>query len=236
MNLISYRSGLRAGLPIGLGYLSVSFAFGMMARTGGLPLGITVLISMTNLTSAGQLAGLNILLTSASWVEMVLTQLIINLRYALMSLSLSQKLDKSVSLLDRFLIAFGNTDEIFAVASANDGKVSRKYLYGLITIPYFGWTLGTLFGGIAGELLPVTVTSALGIAMYAMFLAIIIPPSKKSHLILKVTILSILCSCLFHWIPGLSSVSDGFVIIFCAIIAAGIGAVLFPLQEVANDE
>ncbi len=236
MSKSSYRSGLHAGLPIGLGYLSVSFAFGMMARTGGLPIGITVLISMTNLTSAGQLAGLNILLTSASWVEMVLTQLIINLRYALMSLSLSQKLDHTVSLLDRFLIAFGNTDEVFAVASANNGKVGRKYLYGLITLPYFGWAIGTFLGGIAGEVLPVTITSALGIAMYAMFLAIIIPPSKKSRSILKVTTLSIVCSCLFHWLPGLSRVSDGFVIILCALIAAGLGAVLFPIREVDQDE
>jgi len=235
MSQLSFRSGLKAGVPIGLGYLSVSFAFGMMARSGGLPLWITVLISMTNLTSAGQLAGLGILLTSASVTEMILAQFIINLRYALMALSLSQKLDRSVRVLDRFLLSFGITDEIFAVASSNE-RVGRRYLFGLIVIPYLGWTLGTLLGGIAGDILPATMTSALGIAMYAMFLAIIIPPSKRFRPVLKVCILSVMISCLMHYLPIFRVISDGFIIIICAVIAAGFGAIFFPIQEVSHNE
>lgn len=235
MSQLSFRAGLKAGVPIGLGYLSVSFAFGMMARSGGLPLGITVLISMTNLTSAGQLAGLGILLSSASITEMILAQFIINLRYALMSLSLSQKLDSSIRFFDRFILSFGITDEIFAVASSNE-SVGRKYLSGLIVIPYFGWTLGTLFGGIAGDILPATITSALGIAMYAMFLAIIIPPSKRFAPVFKVCILSILISCLMHFLPIFHALSDGFIIIICAVIAAGFGAIFFPIQEVSHND
>lgn len=235
MSHLSFRTGLKAGVPIGLGYLSVSFAFGMMARSGGLPLGITVLISMTNLTSAGQLAGLGILLSSASVTEMILAQFIINLRYSLMSLSLSQKLDQTVRLADRFLLSFGITDEIFAVASSNE-RVGRRYLFGLIVIPYIGWTLGTLLGGIAGDILPTTVTSALGIAMYAMFLAIIIPPSKRFAPVLKVCSLSILISCAMHYLPFFHALSDGFIIIICAVIAAGFGAVLFPVREVTHND
>ncbi len=235
MNQQSFRVGLKAGIPIGLGYLSVSFAFGMMARSGGLPLWTTVLISMTNLTSAGQLAGLGILLSSASVTEMILAQFVINLRYALMSLSLSQKLDQSVRILDRFLLSFGITDEIFAVASSND-RVGRRYLLGLIVIPYFGWTLGTLLGGVAGDILPATMTSALGIAMYAMFIAIIVPPSKRFRPVLKVCILSVLISCILHYLPIFRFISDGFIIIICAIIAAGFGALIFPVREVSHHD
>lgn len=236
MNAVSYRAGLKAGVPIGLGYLSVSFAFGMMAQSVGLPIWVAVLISMTNLTSAGQLAGLTLIASGAGFLEMVLTQFIINLRYALMSLSLSQKLHRSVTLLDRMCIAFGNTDEIFALASSTPGELGKRYLYGLITIPYIGWALGTWLGAVAGELLPATVTSALGIAIYAMFLAIIVPPAKKYRPILKVILCAVLLSCLFRWVPGLNRLSAGFVIILCALLAAGLGAFLFPLQEERGNE
>ncbi len=226
-----FSQGLRDGIPIGLGYVSVSFAFGMMVVSQGLPPWVAVAISMTNLTSAGQFAGLSLIVTGAPYVEMALTQLVINLRYALMSLSLSQKLDNTVTLLHRFLISFGNTDEIFAVASGNPGKVGKKYLYGLIVAPYIGWTLGTLLGAIAGEILPNTVRSTLGIAIYGMFLAIIIPPARQNKAVLRVVVLAVFMSCLFYWMPVLNQVSSGFVIIICALVAAGLGAWLFPIQE-----
>lgn len=128
----SFKKGLKDGLPIALGYLSVSFTFGMMAVEGGLPVFTAVLISMTNLTSAGQFAGLDLILAGGAYLEMALTQLVINIRYALMSVSLSQKLHKSVNLLDRFLIAFSNTDEIFAVASGQKGEVGKNICMGLL--------------------------------------------------------------------------------------------------------
>lgn len=227
----SFKKGLKDGVPIALGYLSVSFTFGMMAAAGGLPVSVAVAISMTNLTSAGQFAGLSLLLAGGGYFEMALTQLVINLRYALMSVSLSQKLHKSVTLLDRLLIAFGNTDEIFAVASGQPQEVGKKYMYGLILMPYLGWTLGTLLGAAASAALSETVRSALGIAIYGMFLAIFIPPMKRSGAVTAVVLVSAALSCLFTYAPILNRVSSGFVIIICAVVAAALGAVLQPVKE-----
>lgn len=227
----SFKKGLKDGVPIALGYLSVSFTFGMMAVAGGLPVSLAVAISMTNLTSAGQFAGLSLMLTGGGYFEMALTQLVINLRYALMSVSLSQKFHKSVSLLDRFLIAFGNTDEIFAVASGQKTDVGKKYMYGLILMPYLGWSLGTLLGAAASAVLPEAVRSALGIAIYGMFLAIFIPPMKKDKAVAVVVLTAAVLSCLFFYVPVLKSVSSGFVIIICAVVAATLGALIKPVSD-----
>lgn len=230
-----FRQGLQDGVPIGLGYFSVAFTFGLEAVALGLPLWAPVLISMTNVTSAGQFAGLSIIAALGSFVELALAQLIINLRYALMSLSLSQKLDRTVRLRDRFLIAFVNTDEVFAVAAGRPGEVGRMYMFGLILIPYLGWALGTLAGAVVGDLLPSSLASALGIAIYGMFLAIIIPPAKKNRAVVLAIALAVVISCLFNWVPMLSGVGSGFVIIICALVAAGVAAALFPVKEVAAD-
>lgn len=227
----SFKKGLKDGVPIALGYLSVSFTFGMMAVAGGLPVSLAVAISMTNLTSAGQFAGLSLMLAGGGYFEMALTQLVINLRYALMSVSLSQKLHKSVSLLDRFLIAFGNTDEIFAVSSGQKKEVGKKYMYGLILMPYFGWALGTLLGAAASAVLPEAVRSALGIAIYGMFLAIFIPPMKKDKAVTAVVLTAAALSCVFYFVPVLKSVSSGFVIIICAVVAATLGALIKPVSD-----
>ena len=148
-----------------------------------------------------------------------------------MSLSLSQKLHSSVTRIHRFIISFGNTDEVFAVASANSGEVGRRYLYGLITLPYFGWALGTLLGAAAGQILPERVTSALGIAIYGMFIAIIIPPAKKYRPVLRVIILAVLISAFFYWVPVVNRISSGFAIIICALIASLYGAYFHPIEE-----
>lgn len=230
-----FRQGVQDGVPIGLGYFSVAFTFGLEAVALGLPLWAPVLISMTNVTSAGQFAGLSIIAALGSFVELALAQLIINLRYALMSLSLSQKLDSTVRLRDRFLIAFVNTDEVFAVAAGRPGEVGRMYMFGLILIPYLGWALGTLAGAVVGDLLPTSLASALGIAIYGMFLAIIIPPAKKNKAVVLAIALAVAISCLFNWVPMLANVGSGFVIIICALVAAGVAAVFFPVKEVAAD-
>lgn len=227
----NFKKGLKDGIPIALGYLSVSFTFGMMAVEGGLPAVFAVLISMTNLTSAGQFAGLSLLLSGGGLLEMALTQLVINLRYALMSVSLSQKLHKSVTVLDRMLIAFGNTDEIFAVASGKETEVGKKYMYGLIMLPYLGWAGGTLIGAAASTVLPQMVRSALGIAIYGMFLAIFVPPMKKNKAVMAVVLVAAGLSCLFAYVPVLSKVSSGFVIIICAVVAAALGAIIKPVQD-----
>ena len=231
------KIGLRDGIPICLGYFSVSFAFGIFATGEGLSVLESVMISVFNLTSAGQLAAVPIIADGGSFIELALTQLIINLRYALMSISLSQKLGASVSLGDRFVIAFSNTDEVFAVASGQQGTGGRKYMYGLIATPILGWTLGTLFGAVAGNILPTVVVSALGIAIYAMFIAIVVPVAcfdKKTGLC---ALLSVALSCLFYFTPVLNTVPSGFVIIICAVLASVIFALLFPIpdEEVQSD-
>ena len=227
----SFSRGVRDGIPIALGYISVSFTFGMMAVAQGLPVWFAVAVSMTNLTSAGQFAGLSLIVSGASLLEMALTQLTINLRYALMSLSLTQKLDSSVTLADRFWISFGNTDEIFAVASGQPGSVGKKYFLGLMSMPYCGWALGTLLGAAAGNILPASVRAALGIAIYGMFLAIIVPVAREKRPVLLVVLAAAALSCAFYWIPALSSVSPGFVIIICALAAAGFAAWKFPVED-----
>ena len=171
---LHFRNGIKDGLPIGLGYLSVSFAFGVQASILGIPFYMSLFISMTNLTSAGQLAGLTVIASLGTFLEIILTQLIINSRYFLMSLTLSQKVDNSFSIGQRFFLSAFVTDEIFAVSAGKTGLINKKYFFGLVILPYLGWASGTLFGAIAGSSLPVQITNALGIALYAMFIAIII--------------------------------------------------------------
>ena len=230
-----FLKGVKHGLPIGLGYLSVSFAFGMQCVGGGLTVLQALLISMTNLTSAGQLAGLQVMLAGSSLVEMALTQFIINLRYALMGLSLSQKLGPTMNTPRRMFFSFANTDEIFAVASAQPEKLHHHYLYGLMVMPYIGWSLGTLLGAAAGAILPAFVTGALGIAIYGMFIAIVIPPARQEKPVAVVALIAIAISVAFRYLPVLNTVSGGFVVIICAVVAAAIGALLFPVKEAAAE-
>ena len=227
---LTFRKGLRDGLPICLGYLSVSFAFGMMAVEGGLPVWAAVLISMTNLTSSGQFAGTALIFAGGSYLEIGITTFVINIRYMLMSLSLSQKVDPNMSALSRSILSFGNTDEVFAVAMQQQGKIPSRYLSGLILTPYCGWTLGTFLGAACTGILPLSVRSALGIAICGMFIAIIIPPSRHSRAVLVTVLLSTAISCLFAFTPGFEQLSSGWVIIICAILAAGYAAFRFPVD------
>lgn len=223
--------GLHHGLPIGLGYLSVSFAFGIFSLGQGLSIWETLLISMTNLTSAGQLAGVPIIAVGGSAAELAVTQLVINLRYSLMSVSLSQKLHDSVSLPHRLAVAFFNTDEIFAVASSRTEPLTRSYLYGLGVCPYLGWSLGTLAGALAGDILPTSLNSALGITIYGMFVAIVIPAMKERKATAWCVLLAVTLSCAFRYLPLLSEVSSGFAIILCAVTASALLAYLAPLEQ-----
>lgn len=225
------KAGLRDGIPIGLGYFSVSFTFGMLAVKSGISPFHAVLISLLNLTSAGQFAGLTVIVSGASLLEMALTQLVINIRYALMSVSLSQKLDVSVKVRQRLLIAYGNTDEIFAVASAKPGTLGKWYMYGLMLIPVAGWVGGTLTGAVASTLLPAAVISALGVALYGMFIAIVVPVARESRVVLLVVAAALMLSTAFYYLPVLKEISSGFSIIICTVAAAALGAWLFPVKE-----
>lgn len=230
----SFTKGLKDGLPIGLGYLSVSFSFGIKAAAGGLTILQSLLISMCNMTSAGQVAGLDAMIRLAPLLEVALVQLTINIRYSLMSISLSQKLDQSMTLPHRLAASFFNTDEVFAVASSQTGLLGKSYLYGLGAMPYAGWSLGTFLGAAAGTILPASVSSALGIAIYGMFIAIIVPPAKKFRAVRLVVLLSFALSLLLTYAPLFSGVSGGVSVIVCAIVAAGAGALLFPIKEAAQ--
>ena len=195
----SFRKGMKDGVPIGLGYFAVSFTFGMMAVAGGLSIWQAVLISLTNLTSAGQFAGLDIIFAGGSMWE--------------------------------YIAAFGITDEIFGISAAQEGKVSVFYNYGAMCVAIPGWTLGTLVGGISGSLLPDFMLSALSVAIYGMFLAIIIPPSKKSRPVLGVVVASMAVSTIFAVTPVLKQVSSGFMIIITTLLVAGLAAYFCPVEE-----
>jgi predicted branched-subunit amino acid permease len=229
-----FGNGFVDGIPIGLGYLSVSFGFGISAVGDGLRFLEALIISMTNLTSAGQVAGVAVIVAGGTVIEMILTQLVINLRYSLMGITLTQRLDPRCTTPHRMLMSFGLTDEIFAVAASKPYPVCPKYFYGLMTAPYLGWALGTLLGAWAGNVLPSDLRSAMGIMIYAMFVAIILPPMKKNTGVLFVVLLSAALSCCMYYLPVLNTVSTGFSIIICAVIAAAIMAILRPIKDDAE--
>ena len=231
-----FFSGIKDGIPIALGYLSVSFGFGIMAVSNGLSVFAAVLISMTNLTSAGQVAGLTVIASNGGMIEMAVAQFVINLRYSLMSLSLSQKLDGRFTPLSRLAVSFGITDEIFAVASGRSGEVSKHYMAGLISFPWVGWALGTLLGAAAGEILPEKLKAALGIAIYGMFVAIFVPAARKAVGVLVVVIIAVTASCCLKYIPVFDFISDGFMIIICTVLAAAAGALFFPVKPGEAEE
>ena len=213
-NSHQFHCGLKDGIPIGLGYLAVSFTFGIMARGAGLTTLQSVVMSFTNLTSAGQFAALGIIQAGAPFMEMAVAQLIINLRYCLMSCSLSQKLGADMPFFHRFFMSYGVTDEIFGVS---------------VCVP--GWTLGTLLGAVSGELLPARLLSALNVALYGMFLAVVIPPAKTSRILTGVILASMALSLVFAHVPLLAGLSSGFKIILLTILIAGAAAILFPVKE-----
>lgn len=223
-----FFKGIRDGIPICLGYLSVSFGFGVLAVSLGLSILSAVGISLTNLTSAGQVAGVGIIAAGGSLFEMALTQLVINIRYSLMGISLSQKLDGNFNTMHRMIASFGITDEIFAVAVSKK-SVSPFYMYGLTVISAAGWVFGTFLGAAAGNILPQSVSGAMGIVLYGMFLAIIIPPAKKEKGVFAAVLIAAALSIVFEFV--LKFVSGGFAIIICSVAAAAICAICFPVPE-----
>ncbi len=226
---------MKAGIPVCLGYFSVSFGFGSMAVVQGLSIWQAVLISATNLTSAGQAAGLTVIAAGAALMEMILTQLVINSRYALMSLALGQRLGPAVGTGKRLAAAFFNTDEIFALGMSRPGKLSTGFFIGAGTVAAIGWISGTALGAFAGSVLPLTVRAALGVMLYGMFIAIVVPQARQEKPMLLSMVLALVFSCLFAWVPGLNRVSAGLAIVICTVAAAAICALVLPVeQEVAE--
>lgn len=236
MNRIdSFKSGIRDGISIGLGYLSVSFAFGIIAVGSGLSILEAVMISVFNVTSAGQLAAVPILAGLGSAIELALTQLVINMRYALMSVSLSQRLDYDVRMKERLLVGFLNTDEIFGVAVGKGAMLGKHYLFGLILPPFLGWSLGTLLGAALGNVLPTLLTNALGIALYAMFIAIVIPEVRASSKTALLVLVSAVLSVTFFYTPYLKAIPSGFTVIIISVAVSAVFALLCPIKEVEEN-
>ena len=223
-----FKNGLKDGIPIALGYFAVSFSLGITIVAAGISPIQGMVMSLTNLTSAGEFAGIRVIAAAGTIVEMILTQVIINLRYSLMSLSMSQKLDEKVKFWHKLIIAFGNTDEIFAVAMNHQRSLTLPYMVGLQLLPIIGWTSGTLLGAVASNLMPERVSAAMSVMLYGMFIAIVVPVAKKSKAVLIVAAIAVFCSCLFRYVPLLNEISDGVSIIICTIAAAAAGAIIFP--------
>lgn len=226
-----FKHGVKRGIPICLGYLSVSFTFGLLTVNGGFPIWIAVLISISNLTGAGQFAAMNLMIQGTTYAEIALTTLFINLRYTLMSISLSQKLKPEIPTRNRLLIGYGITDEVFGVASLESGSLSFAFMMGLILISLAGWLGGTVLGALICSAMPEYLSSAMGIAIYGMFIAIVIPPLKKSRPVLYVVLFSIILNVIMYYIPVFHKISTGFRVIITSLIASGIGAYLYPAKE-----
>lgn len=231
MNRQEFKEGIRDGMPICLGYISVSMAFGLTAVKAGMPVWAAVLISLTNLTSAGQFAGTNLLLAQSSYIELMITTFIINIRYFLMSLSVSQKLEEKFGLKERLIASFGVTDEVFAVSMQRRSELTFSYMLGLIITPILGWTGGTIIGAVATSLLPAALTDAMGIALYGMFIAIIVPPAREHKSVLFAVLLAIGASYAFTYIPAISAISGGWSVIIITIVVSALAAWLFPIPE-----
>lgn len=232
----NFTAGLRDGLPICFGYFAVSFAFGIQAAAIGLTVPEAAVISAANLTSAGQFAALGVIAAGASYLELAFTQLVINLRYFLMSCALSQRLSPDMRFAHRFGIAYGMTDEIFAVSFSRPAPLSPYYSYGLIAAAVPGWVLGTVLGAVAGSILPGVLTNALGIALYGMFIAIVVPPAKENRAVAAVAVVSMAVSAVFSLAPYLREISSGFRIILVTVLVAGAAAWLAPLEDKSAEE
>ncbi|MDL2264287.1 AzlC family ABC transporter permease [Synergistaceae bacterium OttesenSCG-928-I11] len=228
MNDTEWRQGLRDGVPIALGYFAVSFSFGIVARNAGLTACQAGIMSATNMTSAGQFAALGLIGTSAGFLLMALTQLVINMRYALMSAALSQKLPPGTSTLHRLLLAYCVTDEIFGLSALRPGRLDPHYTYGLMVVAVPGWTLGTIAGVVSGDLLPERLLSALGIAIYGMFIAVVVPPARHNRRIAAVVVVSMAASLIAAHLPFLNGVSDGAKVIGLTLLIAAGAAFLDP--------
>ncbi len=226
-----FEKGIKDGVPIFLGYLAVSFTLGIAAKNYGLDAIEGTIMSLSNNTSAGEFAALGLIASGVTFKEMAITQAIINLRYLLMSFALSQKLETSTSLLQRLVLAFDVTDEIFGLSISVAGRLNPYYTYGLIVVSMPGWALGTMLGIFSGSILPAKLLSALSVALYGMFIAVIIPPTKKTKILGGIVIVSMIGSTIFTYTPVLNRISGGFRIIILTIVIASLAAWLFPIEQ-----
>lgn len=223
------------GMPIALGYFAVSFALGITARNAGLTAWQATLTSLLCNASAGEYAGFTVIAAASSYWEMILMEFVANIRYLLMSCSLSQKLGKETGLLHRLAIGLAVTDEIFGVSVSVEDKLNPFFNYGMMAVAIPGWALGTCLGVVMGNILPGSVVNALSVALYGMFLAIIVPPARKNKVIAGLVVISMASSFLLEKATAGIGISPGIRTILLTIVIAGLAAVLFPIKEEEQD-
>ena len=234
-NRLCLRNGMKDGLPIALGYFAVSFTLGITARSAGFSALQALLASVTNNASAGEYAAFAIIAAGGTYFEVAVMTLIANSRYLLMSCALSQKLPPDTPLRHRLLIAYDVTDEIFGISVARPGKLNPWYTYGAMLVAIPGWGLGTMLGVVMGNILPARLVSALSVGLYGMFLAIVIPPARKSRVIAALVGVSFLLSFVVNRWALLAAVSSGVKTIVLTVVISLAAAVLFPVKEEDGD-
>lgn len=226
---LGFGRGLRDGIPIALGYFTISIAFGLYAVQGGIGAVTAAVFALTNLSSSGQFAGLAVVLAGGALLQLALATAVVNLRYLLMSFSLAQRLDPGTGVLRRLVMAYGVTDEIYAVAMAQP-RVGFRYFTGLMALPMLGWSGGALTGALVGEVLPASLHSAMGVLLYAMFVAIVVPVAARDRPVLAVVGVAVGLSALLWWAPYVSDLQVGWRIIIATVLASAFGASVFPVR------
>ena len=234
--LSAFRDGLRDGLPIGLGYLAVSFSLGIAAKNAGLNPFQGFLASLLTIASAGEYAAFAVIAAAGSYIEMALTILITNLRYLLMSCALSQKFAPDAKLGHRLLVGFGITDEIFGAAIAREGRLNPFHSYGCMAASVPCWAVGTMLGIIAGNILPLRVVSALSVALYGMFIAVVVPPARHSKPIALAVVVSFALSLVMTVAPLVKNWSGGMRTVVLTVVIASALALIFPVKEDGHEE
>ena len=236
MNRKQFTRGLRTGIPISLGYLAVSFTMGITAKIAGLTAFQATLTSLLVNASAGQYAAFTMMAANSGFLELAIMEAVTNARYILMSCALSQKLPSTAKLWQRMTIGFNVNDEIFGMAIAEPDKLNPYYYFGMMAIAMPGWALGTFLGTSVGNILPASAVSALSVGLYGMFLAVIIPASKKSKIILGVVIVSMAASFAMEVIPLFAAIASGTRTIILTVVIASAAAILFPVKEEEKEE
>ena len=230
MNLKAFKQGLRDGAPIGIGYFAVAFSLGIAMKNANMTPFQGFLMSLFNIASAGEYAGIRVILSNASYIQIILVTIIANARYLLMSAALSQKFSSQTNIFHRLSVGFQITDELFGLAIGQKGYLNPFYYYGAGFISVLPWAIGTAVGVFAGEMLPQDIVSALNISLFGMFIAIIIPAGKENKTIMNLIIISFLASFILDYIPLLSSIDEGMKIIFLTIVIACAAAYIHPVK------
>ncbi|MBO4382838.1 MAG: AzlC family ABC transporter permease [Clostridia bacterium] len=225
------RDGLRDAVPIAIGYFAVAIALGITARQAGITPFQGFVSSFLNRTSTGEFAGYRLVLEQAPYLAMFVMTLIVNARYVLMSAALSQRIPEGTPLWHRCIMAFGITDEIFGATILRGKPVSVWYSFFIATPAALGWAAGDATGILMGNVLPERIVLALGVALYGMFIAVFVPPARKSRIIAGLVLVSFALSWVFTKVAPLSHLSSGNRIILLTVVIAGVASVLFPVKD-----